>query len=70
MSNFVAGIFLLTGIRTFELGINAADTLAFALGITLISSVLVWHFGRVQLMDIVLLLFALVIENIYLVMWK
>jgi len=44
--NFVVGVLLLAGGR-FELGINA-DTLAFVIGIVIISSVFVWHFGRVR----------------------
>ena len=45
--NFVVGVLLLTGIGKFELGINA-DTLAFVIGIVMISSVLAWHFRRVR----------------------
>lgn len=47
MGNFVVGVLLLAGIGRFELGINA-DTLAFVIGIVMISSVLAWHFGRVR----------------------
>lgn len=47
IGNFVVGVLLLAGIGRFELGINA-DTLAFVIGIVMISSVLAWHFGRVR----------------------
>lgn len=47
IGNFVVGVLLLAGIGRFELGINA-DTLAFVIGIVMISSVLAWYFGRVR----------------------